>query len=385
MSGRNRLIDVLAGQEAAPQRNALLDFMVQPSTADVRNTLSNTVTNRATFFPAADYADGSTRWAWPGALYEPVQSFNKLMAGEGGPGDAMNVAGSAMLGALPFAARGALGAAGGKLTQPQGIKAYHGSPYDFDRFSLEHIGKGEGAQAYGHGLYFAESEGVARSYRDTLGKFGFTVGGQPFDDADPMHYAAQVLQQKGSRDAAIKALAPRKSMFSDKLIDDPLTAKARSILESDADIPPYSVDQNGRLYEVSIKADPEDFLDWDKPLSQQSELVKEAFKKVGGERYLDPVDPYPARDALEKIGSERLQPGQPANQMMGAASDALREAGIPGIRYLDQVSRTAGEGTSNYVVFDDNLIEILRKYGLIGAIGAGTAASSQTPDQGRLY
>jgi len=49
-----------------------------------------------------------------------------------------------------------------------GIRAYHGSPHDFDRFSLDAIGTGEGAQAYGHGLYFAESEDVARSYRDAL-------------------------------------------------------------------------------------------------------------------------------------------------------------------------------------------------------------------------
>src|SRR6185437_16282352 len=49
-----------------------------------------------------------------------------------------------------------------------GIKAYHGSPHDFDAFDLSKIGTGEGAQAYGHGLYFADNEGVAKSYRDTL-------------------------------------------------------------------------------------------------------------------------------------------------------------------------------------------------------------------------
>ena len=42
------------------------------------------------------------------------------------------------------------------------IKAYHGSPHDFDEFSTDAIGTGEGAQAYGRGLYFAESEDVAR-------------------------------------------------------------------------------------------------------------------------------------------------------------------------------------------------------------------------------
>ena len=42
-------------------------------------------------------------------------------------------------------------------TVVQGIRAYHGSPHDFDKFDLSKIGTGEGAQAYGHGLYFAEN------------------------------------------------------------------------------------------------------------------------------------------------------------------------------------------------------------------------------------
>jgi hypothetical protein len=59
-----------------------------------------------------------------------------------------------------------------------------------------------------------------------------------------------------------------------------------------------------------------------------------------------------------------------------AASAALREAGIPGIRYLDQGSRTAGDGSRNYVVFDDSLVEILRKYGLLGMLGGGAYAGT---------
>ncbi len=54
------------------------------------------------------------------------------------------------------------------------ITAYHGSPHDFDRFDLSKIGTGEGAQAYGHGLYFAENEGVAKGYRDTLSAGGYS-------------------------------------------------------------------------------------------------------------------------------------------------------------------------------------------------------------------
>lgn len=55
------------------------------------------------------------------------------------------------------------------------------------------------------------------------------------------------------------------------------------------------------------------------------------------------------------------------------ADKKLAEAGIPGIRYLDQGSRGKGEGSYNYVVFDDSIIDILKKYGLAGLIGGSGA------------
>jgi len=54
-------------------------------------------------------------------------------------------------------------------TEP-GIIAFHGSGADFDQFSLEKIGTGEGAQAYGYGLYFTDSEDIAKFYRDTISR-----------------------------------------------------------------------------------------------------------------------------------------------------------------------------------------------------------------------
>ena len=59
-----------------------------------------------------------------------------------------------------------------------GFKAYHGSPYQFEQFDIEKIGTGEGAQAYGYGLYFAESEDVARGYREALTEPRIEVGGK---------------------------------------------------------------------------------------------------------------------------------------------------------------------------------------------------------------
>jgi hypothetical protein len=44
------------------------------------------------------------------------------------------------------------------------------------------------------------------------------------------------------------------------------------------------------------------------------------------------------------------------------------EQGIPGIQYLDQGSRFAGDGTRNFVMFDDAPIEIVRRYAHGGAL-----------------
>lgn len=49
--------------------------------------------------------------------------------------------------------------------------AYHGTPHpelEGGKFKLEKLGTGEGAQVYGHGLYFAEARSVAEHYRHAL-------------------------------------------------------------------------------------------------------------------------------------------------------------------------------------------------------------------------
>lgn len=46
--------------------------------------------------------------------------------------------------------------------------AYHGTPHNFDTFSLDSIGTGEGAQAHGWGLYFAKDKKTSDGYREVL-------------------------------------------------------------------------------------------------------------------------------------------------------------------------------------------------------------------------
>lgn len=71
-----------------------------------------------------------------------------------------------------------------------------------------------------------------------------------------------------------------------------------------------------------------------------------------------------ARDELESMGhvSDSVQGALKLGTMRPDVSAKLRDAGIPGIRYLDGGSRAGGQGTSNYVAFNPAQIEILRKY-----------------------
>jgi hypothetical protein len=343
---------------------------------------------RASVLPLGQYEDGSVGLAWPGLLAAPAEGVKNF--GTYGYGEdavpynsrmAFDAAGGAMTGGLGIGMAGgmvdnALGSAGGKLSQaPQGIRAYHGSPHDFDRFSLDAIGTGEGAQAYGHGLYFADSEDVARNYREALAD-GYKIDGQPFNasttkggSADVGNYAADALSRfKGDRATAIQWLREGGS---------PSETSAADMLEKAQSVEPW----NGRMYEVNIKANPEDFLDWDKPLRDQNEKIRNAIAPIADER--SRYD-FESLSRLNPIGGEVYRElanvfSSPDHQ---AAVAALREAGIPGIKYLDGMSRDGGAGTSNYVVFDDQLIDILRKYANAptgAAIPLGMEGQEQDP------
>jgi hypothetical protein len=243
---------------------------------------------------------------------------------------------------------------------PPGIVAYHGSPHSFDAFDTSKIGTGEGAQAYGHGLYFAEGEGVARQYRDVLASRSETD--------TPEGVAKFWANMQGGHEGGISHLE-----FVQRQIDQypnnypPGEAdkinQAIQYLKSGGDLKPAG----GHMYEVNIGADPDHFLDWDKPLSEQHPVVQDAIGKLGIAQNYKP----------ETVTGEYLA------RSLGSSEGAqqLREAGIPGIRYLDQGSRGAGQGTHNYVVFDAKTIDILRKYGIAGLIAGGGAAAAGTQQQ----
>jgi hypothetical protein len=319
-----------------------------------------------------------------------------------------------------------------------GIKAFHGSPHDFDKFDLSKIGTGEGAQAYGHGIYLAQSKDVARGYRDALsdpskGITGLAYGKTTYspDDFSPEAQAVRLLATYGSKAEAVREAVDRGR--------DDVADLIRRMRKDRAD-----VSRGGRMYEVDINTTPDRLLDWDKPVSDQPKAVRDAlgdsaFEKIplinGGplsalspeippvvrailnvnlmktgdieaaiaksEELLAKATPERQRefsDAIRLIRNGNLSFGNlPSREMPEsayrrlkdayggpeAASGFLRGHGVDGIRYFDQGSRSAKDGTRNYVIFDDSLINILRKYGILAPLmGAGAVeAVSGAPEQ----
>lgn len=92
-----------------------------------------------------------------------------------------------------------------------------------------------------------------------------------------------------------------------------------------------------------------------------------------------PVGYYTKAEAEAWISSVTPDPN-PAT-----ASELLKRAGVPGIRYADAFSRGGGKPkpTSNYVIFDDGVVSILRKYGIMLPLAGGAAAAqSHQPSPG---
>lgn len=249
-------------------------------------------------------------------------------------------------------------------SKPWYMTVFHGSPFRFSKFTLDHIGKGEGAQAYGWGLYFASKKEVANWYTGNVSGGAFvptfyTIKGERTRSGTPEQKAADLIYSAGLKDAQRLA----KSMLADAKAGEEWTqAKGAEYYQRVHDLvfTLKNSDVNkadGQLYEVKIPEDGE-YLLWDKPLSEQPEKVRKAL--LGG----DEIPNLSGQNILEmNAAGEEIY--RALGRRKGTDEDAskyLHSLGIAGIKYLDGSSRGAGDGSYNYVVFDENAIEILNTY-----------------------
>lgn len=258
----------------------------------------------------------------------------------------------------------------GELNQ----SAWHGSPYRFTKFSLDHMGKGEGAQAFGWGLYFASLKDVAKTYtpREPAIEAKMMAAYQKAERAqnyNAMEVWERAMMYEDAEDIVAYYTDPENGY------DASMIRTAKSVAKQVKTILSKS---KGQIYEVNIPEDSEMLL-WDKPLSEQPETVRAALAKYDPEMYSPEGEDYDANETgamiyhrlAEKMAKPDLAPGWDSVSTdsdgrawsgQEGASKLLNDLGIKGIKYLDGGSRGAGDGSFNYVVFDDKAVEILNTY-----------------------
>ena len=327
----------------------------------------------------ADWAAGRTEArGFIRTAFERIKAFFTALA------DALGIHGfttvDQVFGRIEAGEVGAREAGGATTAAERFAAAWHGSPHDFDAFSTDKIGTGEGAQAYGHGLYFSGRRDVAEYYRRALAKnrvvkyLGKIVASPDADSTvtdralfNVSYKISEGLAPQDAIDAAIlqyKGAAPtdeeqRASSAQRGAADryEELASAARSLKPAD-----FTIDR-GRLYRVDLAPAEDEYLLWDKPLSEQSEKVKAGLRKAGLVQETTITDDQIAqaptaegdflraqRDSLKyrwlmpaenfyNSLAAAMRPDGALRADPRAASLALRDAGIPGIKYLDQGSR----------------------------------------------
>ena len=247
------------------------------------------------------------------------------------------------------------------------MNVWHGSPHRFNnadeanpmgKFDISKVGTGEGAQAYGHGIYNAERKDVAQGYQRDLSDAAERPASQQaeafYNALNPM--ASGAVFHKGrmyAKDDFISAFENGKMDAFD------FSPAQRTAVEKEF---------SGYLYESDLPdEDIAKMLDWDAPLSEQPQAVRDAVQSVVRLTQAE-LDTMPVKMIYEMIGSPQ------------EASAALNKAGIPGIKYLDRGSRASGEGTRNFVSFDPTRAKILSRNGetapVNNALSSGVAQPS---------
>ena len=240
------------------------------------------------------------------------------------------------------------------------LEAWHGSPHKFDKFSIDQIGTGEGAQAYGHGLYFADSEDVARQYRDTLSLNGYQDNNTNYAKALELGLSAGEFDRF---EGMVRMAATKDGLDTGRISkdlqeylqwpDDSMPALESFVGEYLDTLP------KGALYRTEIDVTPESLLDWDKPISEQSEAVRELAKYHNLERSQSGLKENTGAGLYQALGQRNAGADFDNSSLRGAdrhANSVLEEAGIKGVRYLDGRSRAPN-------IVDKRNQSLLKHYG----------------------
>ena len=120
--------------------------------------------------------------------------------------------------------------------------------------------------------------------------------------------------------------------------------------------------ESGYLYKTDIPEEAVRLMaSHDEPFKAQPESVKKAISGMFSKDDSIALKNYHGWDSIDDAPIAAILDAMEISRGNNRSSTAklLQDAGIPGIRYLDGGSRAAGQGSSNFVIFDPNMIRIL--------------------------
>ena len=224
------------------------------------------------------------------------------------------------------------------------LKVYHGSGADFTEFDFDHMGEGEGSQAFGWGGYVTSSKKIGKNYATLM-------------DNDPSRAYYRIQHSNGTRFAK-KYPTLESFLHGDKQIamNDKFTEQEKIDFYNEMKklAEPYH-----NLYEVDIPDDNgSNYMDWDKPLSKnQQDAIREGLEHLGvGIKTLESKGQSLERTG-ENVYNSTLYIGLTGTEYdlperTKGISKFLSSVGFTGIKY--KAGRNFGgakKGDTNYIIF----------------------------------
>ena len=322
-----------------------------------------------------------------------------------------------------------------------GIIAFSGSGKDFEKFSIDYINTGEGAQAYGNGLYFSSAESIANFYQKAVRQAqnlreGYDVSykGTPLNnfgdtaeaEAQGLEYDAInniignlnkvttietrelsqpeliqlakdnfIKERKRHRARYVEDISARDGSDSEnweelsKLVVESFDTEINVVKGIDVNDVSFS---EGKTYQVGLDVTQNELLDYDKSFKEQTPFVQTAILKALEEITIDDAVNFGTETVAEaqKLILDNFTTVRFLNDFSAvrgsndAGEKLLDKHGVKGIKY--KANRGSGnipeDGPDNYVIFDDRTIQILKKYGIVGPVALSALTAKGGKEEG---
>lgn len=244
---------------------------------------------------------------------------------------------------------------------------FQGTPYDFNAYSTEYIGTGEGLQAFGWGLYFTDIKEIAKNYAKNELLIQKEIVRKSEYSAHLWIYtniSDKVVDKLGYFKIKLKQFEELKKEYKKDIWDDKIKIYSTLI----------DIVQNyqGKIYSVTLfKGEKEtdyDLIKWEKPLSVDNliKIFNEAEKigKIDFNYGWELDEKYGlTNERGYKVKGEEMY--RWLSKQLGSDKEAslfLLRAGIDGIKYKSgTLSGMSDKEGYNYVIFDGDDVTIESK------------------------